>query len=1289
MNWFKQPTAVSKGWLTLCAALAVIAVLFVTTPTATAQTSSATVNGTVLDTSGAVVPGASVTLKNQASGDERTEISNGDGFFNFAAVPPSTYTVTITRQGFKTWQAKDINVNASETRAVANIKLQVGARSETVVVEASETQITPSDSGEKSFTIGQNVMQNVAIIGQNAAEFIKIMPGMAMSSGALNQSSYVAANEGTGNGPVGDFSANGLRTAALDITSDGAHIVDPGCNCGQAENTNVDMTSELTVQTSNFGADSAKGPVTINAVGKSGGQQFHGEAYMYARYYDLNANDWLGNYKGDNAAGQPLAPRPLTRYYYPGANFGGPVIFPHSNFNHNHDKLFFFAGFELYRQVIDNGIYQATVPSADMKAGDFTEADSDNAYTSKLGGSGTINNTPVGGGEIGTPTNNSNANVYTCTQKNSSGTCIASKGNLSLINPVDQASGAGLISVFPLNNADPNVNQGFNYVAAKTRFANMNQYRGRVDYSINNSTKLYVQYNHQNDNAEESLDTLWTGNAQSWDDPTTPYPSPIIESSDSEVVTANMTKVFTPTLTNEVIFNWVYLNLPNHFQDQSKVDRQGLGIDYQTLFTHANESTLLYPEVDGWGDGVSNQLNAGFELDNDTVFAKKTLPSLADNISKVWKTHTAKFGFYWERTWNSQPNQGPVDGSATFSNWESDSSGNAYADMLMGLPNGYSEQNFDPLPVFRYISTEFYGQDSWKVSRKVTLDLGLRLSHLGPWSDLTGYGFAAWYPSLYTAGKGASVGGVEFPGVEWHAQNSSTPTSGSASTTLFWNPRVGFAYDLFGTGNTVLRGGYGMYHYHDEQNVQNPAYGIVRGSFASPGINGPFSFVSQNTADLSIPSGVDALDPTDGEQPRTQDWSFTVAQRTPWKSLVEVAYVGNKADYLSNYNNSLFEINDLPVGALFSATVCAGDAITRVSNPQQTGDQVCGWLPNCDPTDINDGQTVNGTTLPKDNQNCENTGGNFTNGIGTTAVTGNNGQNQEQNARPYQPYSSIKIINHKMYSNYNSLQVTWNKQQGRLIYMVNYTYSKALGVRGENGSATGDPTTLKNNYGTLPNNRKNIFNAAYVYQFPSLRSGNMFAKGALNGWQLSGISQFQSGADLQAAVTANFGYTAWIPAGSSYLGSGPTALPIQANDSNTIGSPDVTLMPKVICNPHSGLHAGQYVNGNCFSPFATAGQQGSYIFPTLTGPGFFNSDLSAFKNFVFGSSEQRKLTFRFSGYNFLNHPVRTFESSGDPALSLQFNDAGQLLQPATGVNFGYATYKTGHRIVQGEAKFTF
>jgi hypothetical protein len=675
-------------------------------------------------------------------------------------------------------------------------------------------------------------------------------------------------------------------------------------------------------------------------------------------------------------------------------------------------------------------------------------------------------------------------------------------------------------------------------------------------------------------------------------------------------------------------------------------------------------------------------------LDGGTVFAKKTLPSLADNVSKVWKTHTAKFGFYWERTWNSQPGNGAVNGDAIFSNWGGDDSGNAYANMLIGQMTQYNEQNFNVTPAFRYLSTEFFGQDSWKVSRKITLDLGLRISHLGPWTDLTGYGFAAWYPNLYASQKGGSASGVTFPGVEWHAANSATALSGSSSRLAFYNPRVGMAWDLFGTGNTILRGGYGIYHFHDEQNVQGPAYSIVRGSFGSPTFNNStFSNLTNGaTNSFTTPSGVTTLDPTDSQAPQTQDWSVSVAQRTPWKSLVEVSYVGNKSSYLSNYNNSIGTIDDLPVGALFSATTCAGDAITRVdqqvvggnavpnTGPGSTGNVACGWLPNCDPS------------ATAGNSNCAATGGNYTNGLST---------NQALWARPFTSrdpslisYGTIKVINHKMYSNYNALQVTWNKQQGHLIYMVNYTFSKALGIRGENGGTPGDPINLANDYGTLPNDRTNIFNAAYVYQFPSTNKGNAIVKGAVNGWQLSGITQYQTGADLQASVTSNFGYSAYIPVGTSYLGSGPTQTAIKASNTNTIGSSDETLMPHLTCNPAKGLKANQYVNGSCFAPFVTVGSQGSFIFPTIHGPGFINSDLSAFKNFVFGASESKKLQFRFSGYNFLNHPVRSFNGNGDPGLVLNFDANGNQLLNG-GVPFGYAGYKVGHRIVQGEAKFSF
>jgi len=1173
-----------------------VALLAFGQPTALAQTTTATLTGTVLDASGALVADATVTLKNDTSGDTRSTVSNSDGFFVFAAVPPTSYTVMVEKAGFKMWQAKGVVLNSADKRNLIGITLMPGMKTETVVVEAADTSITPVDSGEKSALITQHILENVAIVGQNSAEFVKILPGMAFTGGVVNQSSYAADDQRTGTGPVGSFSANGTRTAALDITSDGAHIIDPGCNCGQAMNTNADMTAELKVMTSNFGADEAKGPVTISAIGKSGGQQFHAEAYLYARHFSLNANDPQD--KNANIT------RPETKYWYPGAQLSGPVLFPHSGFNRNRDKMFFFFATEAYRQDVDNGVYNAVVPTQAMRNGDFT----DSAYLSSLNGYAVT----------GTP----NGNGFTT----------------GALTGVADPNGQILINLYPLPNQDPSKAGGFNYASGQTRMSNMLQFRGKVDYNFTQSTKLSVSYNHQHDDALNSLDVLWGSGGNSWAAPTTPYPSSIAEKSTSDVVSANLTKVFSPSLTNELVFAYTYLNLPNSFSDRSKVERGALGINYNFLFDHPSPDNIIFPQMTGWGDGISNMLNTGFEL-NGTVYAKKTLPSVSDNLVKVWKTHTTKFGFYWERAWNEQPGNAAVNGSMVFSNWGGGTTGNAYADMLVGQLTQYSEQNFDVVPAFRYLSTEFYATDSWKVSRRVTLDYGMRFSHLGPWVDTTGFGFAAWYPDLYAAGVGGSVNGATFPGIEWNKVHSKTALSGSGSRPFFYNPRVGFAWDIFGNGKTVFRGGYGMYHFHDEQNVQNGAYGIVRGSFASPTLSGvKISALGPSLAGLSTPSGLTVLDPKDDQQPRTQSYSFTLAERLPWRSQLEVAYVGSKSDYLSNWNNNFDQINDTTVGSLFS---------------------LYGWLPNCYPS----GNPAN------DGGACSAPG----------ADTGFNG-GQVLAARPLS-YGTLKIIDHKMYSNYNGLQITWNKQSGPLTFLTNYTFSKALGIRGEGGSATGDPTVLANNYGTLPNNRTHIFNLAYSYELPKINSANQFVKQAVNGWQVSGIAQYQTGADLQASVSSNFNYTGFIPAGTTFMGRTITNT-IQASANNVLGSADITLMPTLTCDPKSGLKSHEFINGACFSPFATPGQQGNYIFPTLTGPGFFNTDLSLVKNFVF--AEKRKLQFRFSGYNFLNHANRTF-IGGDAGLNLTFNSSGTLTNP----NFGFANNTIGHRIIQMMVKFSF
>jgi hypothetical protein len=1168
---------------------------------ARAQNASGTLTGTVVDPSSSVVPGATIIMKNEQSGDERRTVSNNDGFFSINAVQPGDYTVTITSQGFEKFEQKGVHFDVGDKRNLANIALKVGAAAETVTVAGVAEQLTPVDSGEKSVVIGQKQMQDIAIYGQNAAEFIKILPGFAMTGSNTNAASFGSGQsyENTGSGPVGSFSANGLRTAALDITSDGAHIIDPGCNCGQSVNTVVDMTSEMKVLTSNFGAENAKGPVVISAIGKSGGNQFHGEAYIYARNHILSATNAFNNSEGTNPlTGLKVAPKPDTSFYYPGGNVGGPVIIPGTNFNKNHDKLFFFLAYERYQQTVQDlshDVFNSVVPTSFERAGNFSAASINSYFGSTLG---------VQGGGLGAATANSSIGV--------NGIIPASQFNSIGVNM--------FAKLFPEPNVNPQLNNGYNYVYSTTHSDNMWQFRPRVDYSINDNTKIFVTFNHQQDLNHDNSTAWWGTN------PAVPYPTPLAQGNYSDSISANLTKVFSPTLTNELLFTYTDLYVPFTIPDLQSFTATALGIGYKHIFNDTVNNQI--PVVTSWSDGVASLIQpSGFET--GSLYAHKWLPSVSDNLSKVWGTHIVKFGAYYEWTKNQQPSDSYVNGEQQYANWGQGSTGNGYADMLVGIiSGGYDESNFDPVIRMHFNTLSFYAQDSWKISRRLTLDYGLRVDHLGPWVDESGKGAAVFEPSEYN--PNAAGGGESLTGFEWHAIDSSVPLSGAKGRLAFYNPRFGFAYDIFGTGKTVLRGGYGTYRYHDEQNVQAGAMALSGGSYTydvpSPAGGKPqtFAYIGSIAPTAVTPGSVVVLNPNDSEQPFTQSYSFTISQRMPWSSTAEVAYVGNHASDLSNYNSSVGGLNNLPYGTLFQ--------------PANIG--------------------LFGKT------------GNITNTPNVQAIS------------PYPLYETIQQIGHTEYSNYNSLQSSWNKQSGRGNWLFNYTFSKALGIRGENGtSGVGDAINIANDYGVLPNDRTHLFNAAYVYNEGSVYHGNKFVGGVINGWQLSGLTQLQSGSPLQAINPSNFTMSGSFLPGTT-LANGQSVAGVGITNDLVNGTNAIEAQPILTCDPRTGLGKNQFMNPNCFAE-PTPGNNGSFIMPYIKGPAFFNSDLSLFKNFQI--SEAKKLQIRASFYNFLNHPLVSFNpAGGDGNLIMTFNSAGKLSP-----SFGTADYLNGNRSIQLVLKFYF
>jgi hypothetical protein len=1075
-----------------------------------------TLTGVVSDPSGAVVANAKVRLRDAGSGSERLSQTDKDGFYSFVSVPVGTYILTVEAQGFAAYRAADIAVGGGEKRNV-NVSLQVGAASQTVEVTGAADTITPVDSGEKSDTLTTKELQNYVQVGSNAAEYIKIMPGFAVQNGSVNKANYngqvigINANGDAGSqSPLNNaFSYNGLPSNTLDIVADGAHVSDPGCNCDTPVNPNSDFIQEFKILASNFSAEEQKGPMVITSVTKSGGSDFHGNAFFSARNYTLNANDAYSNALG--------IPQPANKYYYPGGSLGGPVILP--KFNHNRNKLFFFTGYEYFYQVLDTGQLTATVPTAGELTGNFSPAEvaKEGLKTASGNAPGRVNQTMFPGGQIPN----------------------------SLIDPNMQA----LMKLYPAPNADPNVTGGFNYVQSEVFNQNNWQWVTRGDLNISDNTKLFVRYNMQREVQQFPVGLWWRQSDQ------VPYPTPVQGRNRSDSVTGSATHVFSPTMTNETVFAYTFVGFPNVFADPAKVSRTTVGFNSSGLFKNNVAQIPSFGGSGGAGEAALVFNPGGFEAGGASsgLYANKYMPSASDTLSMIIGTHTLKVGFFYEWIRNAQPANNNTNGYMQFvpSSNPTYTYGNAYADMLTGNMSQFQQTNFNRINDISYNTYEGFVQDSWKVTPRLTLEMGLRMTHFTPWSDDDGYGYSVFNPSAYQ--NASCAGPPTFCGFQWHARNSAVPLGGFPMRAVFWQPRFGVAYNVTQSGNTVIRGGWGRFYYHSGQFTAGLDTSAGSATVTlTPNSIGNQPLLLKNlasipfTAQLAAPSAVDSAD---NRQPYTDSYSFTISQRMPWSSLVEIAYVGNQSNDLQNTAGAGSNINLVPVGSLLK------QPNPSTANPDQ-------FRP------IQGYQDINLAT------------NNLYANYNALQITWARQKGRFVIQANYSLQKSMGIVSpsggQAALDPFN-LGQNYGVQPGDRRHLFNISYSIDLGSP-LHGNAVA----------------KGLVNNWQLSGITTVESG---ANLTYNSGTSDNFNMQLNGAIIPGSIST----------------TNPTGIPI--GDQSILGTNAIQLNPIVTCNPFSNLGPHQYINGSCFAAPTQVGANGPTLLPAAYGPAFFNWDLGLFKNF--------------------------------------------------------------------------
>jgi hypothetical protein len=993
-----------------------------------AQTIVGRISGTVTDASGAVVPNTTVTATNTATNLARSSIADGNGFYTLTNLPAGTYTVTAEQTNFKRAVQEGISVSA-DAKLTVDMTLEAGQVSEMVQVATTAGETVNTTSGEVSRVIDRQQVQNLALNGRNYIQLLSLVPGVALTT---DDQLELTTSLATGNQSI-----NGNRGQTNNVTIDGGINLQSGSNASQINNLGIDFIQEVKIQTANFSAEYGRNSgAQVSLVSRSGGNSFHGSAFEFIRNDKLDARSFFA----------PI--RPTLRFNNFGYSFGGPII---------KDKFFFFGGQEWkYIRRLSNA-QRRTVPSLAELNGNFSF---------RLRGADGI----VGTADDGLLKDPSS--TLPCTTANRAGCFGGTNVALRNIIPTNRITPDGLAIANVFRTAI-GLSTGFTNspIANNVTFQQPNplDYREdlvRLDYRFNSKHSVYGRYIHDKNVLIDPFGTFITTQL-----PT--IPSNRLRPGTS--IQVSHTWLVTPAFINEAKLTgaWVAQRIPPA-GDLWK--RETYGFQFQQLFTGGGRFENSIPDTTI--SGFASFFGAARSLLSPT-----TDITGSDTLTYVRGNHTFKTGATVTRNRIDQNARTTYAGQVDFNTGgNTRTSNNSFADALLGNFRTYSEQAVDPLGFFRFSQYEAFLADSWRVSPKLSLELGARFQYGVPIytqaNNLANFDPSLYNPTLAVTifGTGAQAGNIDtsrggnrfngliragngvppeelgrVPGGD-SAAVLAVPTGaprGLYSPHQYLMPRVGFAFTPFDDNKTAIRGGFGMYYDRVEGNLIFPSLSNPPYAPSAQFTNANLSNITGGTSAVTPFAQINAINPH-LDTPYTMSYSLSLQRELPFGIFAEAAYVANLGRHLIRQP----DINQPSFEAL------------RANLPPG-------------------GPNVNINAL-----------------------------------RPFKGYTAIRMRLSDSTSNYHGMQLYAAKRQGDILATVAYTWSKVLTDASGFNDNPEDPFNRKFNYGPATFDRRHIFAATYTYTVKMFSRTTGFAKAILDGYEISGVTRFQSGPYLTVTATS-------------------------------------------------------------------------------------------------------------------------------------------------------------------------